>query len=200
VEGTGYLSKQMLNYRERTHLLQFNLYRKAVQESGYKFYVLYDKVFLRYILRYAWEKVKESGGSPGVDKVSMASMAEGDAEQYLHGLSEDLRKRTYRPSPVKRVWIAKSNGGKRALGIPTVRDRTVQMACKLITEPIFEADFEDGSCGFRPGRDAQGAIKELRREIKAGLTEVYDADISQYFDTIPHAKLMTVLKQRISDP
>jgi group II intron reverse transcriptase/maturase len=200
VEGMTYLDKRMLNYRDRTHLLQANLNRKAKEEKGYVFYVLYDKVFLWYILRYAWEEVRKNGGSAGVDGVTISDVSNGDIEAYLRALSEDLRKQTYKPEAVKRVWIPKSNGDKRPLGIPTVCDRIVQAACKLIIEPIFEADFEENSYGFRPERSAGDAIRAIRENLRDGKTEIYDADLSKYFDTIPHDKLLTVLKQRISDP
>jgi group II intron reverse transcriptase/maturase len=190
----------MLNYRDRTHLLQANLYRRAKQVSGQKFYILYDKVFLPYILRYAWEEVRTNGGSAGVDGVTIASLSETDMEDYLRTLSEDLRKRTYRAQAVRRVWIPKGNGEKRPLGIPTVRDRIVQTACKLILEPIFEADFEESSYGFRPDRGADDAMLAIKKHLSNGEYAVYDADLSKYFDTIPHDKLQIVLKQRISDP
>ncbi|MDR2026279.1 MAG: group II intron reverse transcriptase/maturase [Prevotellaceae bacterium] len=200
VEGMTYLDKRMLNHRDRTHLLQANLNRKAKEEKGYVFYVLYDKVFLPYILRYAWDEVRKNGGSAGVDGETVQDVSGGDVDAYLDALSEDLRRQTYKPSAVKRVWIPKSNGEKRPLGIPTVRDRIVQAACKLIIEPIFEADFEESSYGFRPERSAGDAIRAIRASLQAGNTTVYDADLSKYFDTIPHGKLLQVLKKRISDP
>jgi group II intron reverse transcriptase/maturase len=199
-EGITYPSRQMLNYRDRTHLLQANLYRRAKQVSGQKFYILYDKVFLPYILRYAWEEVCTDGGSAGVDGVTIASLSQTDMEDCLRTLSEDLLKRTYRAQAVRRVWIPKGNGEKRPLGIPTVRDRIVQTACKLISGPIFEADFEESSYGFRPDRGADDAIPAIKKHLANGEYAVYDADLSKYFDTIPHGKLQTVLKQRISDP
>jgi group II intron reverse transcriptase/maturase len=161
---------------------------------------LYDKVFLPYILRYARDEVRENDESAGVDGVTVESLETGDTAAYLQELSEDLRKRTYRPMPVKRVWIPKGNGEKRPLGIPTVRDRIVQAACKLIIEPIFEADFEESSYGFRPERSAGDAIRAIRANLQDGMREIYDADLSKYFDTIPHDRLMTTLKMRISDP
>ena len=199
VEGMTYLDKRMLNYRDRTHLLQANLNRKAKEEREYVFYVLYDKVFLPYILRYAWEEVRKNGGSAGVDGVTIESLEAGKIEDYLHTLSEDLRRQTYKPSAVKRVWIPKGKGEQRPLGIPTVRDRIVQSACKQIIEPIFEADFEESSYGFRPERSAGDAIRAIQANMRTGSNAIYDADLSKYFDTIPHDKLEILLKQRISD-
>ena len=185
---------------ERTWILQAKLYQKAKQESEYKFYVLYDKIFLPYILEEAWREVKRNGGGTGVDGVSIKEIEQGDVDAYLKELGEDLRKRTYKPQAVKRVWIPKPNGGERPLGIPTVRDRIAQAACKLVLEPIFEADFQSCSHGFRPGHSAADAIREIKSNLQAGKTDIYDADLSKYFDTIPHDKLMIVLKLRIADP
>lgn len=185
---------------ERVLALQEKLYQKAKQERGYKFYVLYDKMFIPYMLRQAWESVKENGGSAGVDGVSIADVIQLGVGQYLKDLGEDLRKQAYKPQAVKRVMIPKANGGERPLGIPTVRDRIAQTVCKMILEPIFEADFTGSSYGFRPGRSAKEAVTEIKERLKQGDTEVYDADLSKYFDTIPHGKLQVALKERISDP
>ena len=185
---------------ERVSQLQEKLYCKAKQERDYKFYVLYDKMFIGYMLTEAYRRVKENKGAAGVDGRSFGSIEKQGLEDFLKDLGEDLRKRTYKPSAVKRVWIDKANGGKRPLGIPTIRDRVAQMVCKMIIEPIFEADFEDCSHGFRPNRSSKDAMKAIKEHLKGGKTEVLDADLSSYFDTIPHDKLQIVLKQRISDP
>lgn len=185
---------------ERVSTLQEKLYQKAKQERGYKFYVLYDKMFIPYMLREAWKTVKANGGSPGVDQMTIAAIEAEGIDQYLEALGEDLRKQTYKPQAVKRVMIPKANGGERPLGIPTVRDRIAQTVCKMILEPIFEADFEESSYGFRPGRSSKDAITAIKEHLKQGKTEVYDADLSKYFDTIPHDKLLITLKERISDP
>ena len=185
---------------ERVGMLQEKLYCKAKQERGYKFYILYDKMFIGYMLQEAYGKVKKKGGSPGIDGQDFKDIEEYGLEKYLQELGEDLRRRTYRPQAVKRVWIAKANGDKRPLGIPTIRDRIAQTVCKMIIEPIFEADFEESSYGFRPERSSKDAIKAIKEHLKDGKTEVLDADLSSYFDTIPHDKLMIVLKLRISDP
>lgn len=184
---------------ERVMTLQEKLYQKAKQEKGYKFYVLYDKLFVPYILRIAWQQVKNNGGSPGIDGKSISEIEQYGIEKYLNELGEELRKRTYRPQAVKRVMIPKANGGARPLGIPTVRDRIAQTACKLILEPILEADFEDSSYGFRPGRSSKDAMGSIKENLKEGRTETLDADLSKYFDSIPHDRLMLVLKERIAD-
>jgi len=184
---------------ERVQLYQRKLYQKAKQEKEYRFYVLYDKIFLPYVVKEAWKRVKDNGGSAGVDGVTIEEIEAKGAEEFLNGLTEELRQQTYQPSAVKRVWIPKSNGDKRPLGIPTVKDRVAQMACTLVIEPIFEADFEESSYGFRPDRSAQEAVAKIKEHLKTGKTEVYDADLSKYFDTIPHEKLMIALRERIAD-
>lgn len=185
---------------ERVSILQEKLYQKANQERGYVFYVLYDKMFIPYMLREAWKSVKSNDGAPGVDGMTMDKVEEYGVDVYLKELGEELRRQTYKPQAVKRVMIPKANGGQRPLGIPTVRDRIAQTVCKMILEPIFEADFEDSSYGFRPERSSKDAITAIKEHLKAGKTEVYDADLSKYFDTIPHDKLQIALKQRIADP
>ena len=185
---------------ERVSTLQEKLYQKAKQERGYKFYVLYDKLFIPYMLREAWKTVRTNGGAPGVDGITIADVEKHGVEAYLSELGEEIRKQTYQPQAVKRVMIPKANGGERPLGIPTVRDRIAQTVCKMILEPIFEADFEDSSYGFRPKRSTKDAITAIQEHLKQGNTEVYDADLSKYFDTIPHDKLQIVLKERIADP
>lgn len=185
---------------ERVLTLQGKLYQKAKLESGYRFYVLYDKMFIPYILREAWKQVKKNAGSPGTDGVTVADIENDGVDNYLEELGEELRKRTYRPKAVKRVMIPKANGGERPLGIPTVRDRIVQTVCKMILEPIFEADFKDCSHGFRPNRSAKGAMQMIKDNLAKGKTEILDADLSKYFDTIPHDKLITAVKLRVSDP
>lgn len=185
---------------ERVLTLQGKLYQKAKLEREYKFYVLYDKMFIPYMLREAWKQVKQNAGSPGIDGVSIADIEQSGVESYLEELGEELRKRTYRPRAVKRVMIPKANGGERPLGIPTVKDRIAQTVCKMILEPIFEADFEECSHGFRPNRSSKGAIQMIKENLVVGKTTVLDADLSSYFDTIPHDKLMTAVKLRVTDP
>ena len=137
---------------ERVRDLQRKLYRKAKEEKSYRFYVLYDKVCLPYVLREAYRRVKANRGAPGVDGVTFKALeAEGEGE-FLEAIRKELVEKNYHPSPVKRVMIPKANGKTRPLGIPTIKDRVVQMTCKMIIEPIFEADFQDESYGFRPRR------------------------------------------------
>lgn len=189
-----------MNSRERVRLLQLKLYLKAKQESGYKFYILYDKIFQAHILEEAYMRSKSKNGSPGIDKQSFKDVEKYGRKKFLTEISEELRKRTYKPQAVKRKWIDKEGGGQRPLGIPTIKDRVVQQACKIVIEPIFEADFADLSYGFRPKCSAKGAITEIRNNLKKGDHIVYDADLSKYFDTIPHDKLEIALKERIADP
>ena len=184
---------------ERVQLLQRKLYLKAKQEKEFGFYILYDKIFLGYVMEESWKRVKANGGSAGVDGMTFERVEQQGVEGYLKAIGEELRQQTYRPSAVKRVWIPKANGEQRPLGIPTIRDRVAQMACLIVIEPIFEADFEEHSYGFRPKRSAQDAIRKIKEHLKTGKTEVYDADLSKYFDTIPHEKLMIGLRERIKD-
>ncbi len=194
------VSKRSLPAAERVWMLQEKLYCKAKQERDYKFYILYDKMFIPYMLQEGYRKVKANGGSPGIDGQNFTDIENSGLEAYVKQLGEELRNRTYKPQAVKRVWIDKSNGGKRPLGIPTIKDRIAQAVCKMIIEPIYEADFEESSYGFRPERSAHDAMKAIKEHLQSGKTEVLDADLSSYFDTIPHDKLMIVLKQRIADP
>lgn len=191
--------RKAMTSQERVRLLQLKLYLKAGQERGYKFYILYDKLFLKHVLAEAYKKCKANAGSPGIDGVTFTDVEEQGLDEFLEELGESLRKRTYRPQAVKRAWIEKENGGQRPLGIPTIRDRVAQQACRLIIEPIWEADFNDSSHGFRPKRSAADAVTEIKEHLKGGFQDVYDADLSGYFDTIPHDKLEAALKERIAD-
>lgn len=186
--------------RERVRLLQLKLYQKAKQEKGYKYYILYDKIFQDYVLKEAYNRVRRNNSSPGIDGQSFTDIEEYGVEEFLYELKEELRTRTYKPQAVKRKVINKANGGRRPLGIPTIKDRVAQAACKIVIEPIFEADFDECSYGFRPKRSAKDAVTEIRQNLKKGNTVVYDADLSKYYDTIPHDKLEIALKERISDP
>src|SRR5208337_178527 len=142
--------------------------------------------------------VKANKGAPGIDGITFEAIEEG-AERYLETIAEELRTKTYKSLTVRRVYIPKPDGGKRPLGIPAIKDRVVQMAVKLVIEPIFEADFQDSSYGFRPGRDAHQAMDEVSLQLRCKNTQVIDADITKYFDTIPHDKLLKAVAKRIVD-
>jgi len=190
----------VLETPEKIRELQRRLYRKAKQEKGYRFYLLYDKVYRMDILSHAYRLVKANKGAPGIDGETFEQIEErGEAERYLEKIAEELKRKSYKPQAVRRVYIPKATGGKRPLGIPVIKDRIVQMALKMVIEPIFEADFQDNSYGFRPKRDAHQAVDDVRSCLLEGKTEVVDADISKYFDTIPHDKLMQVVARRIVD-
>ena len=184
---------------EKIRTLQRKLYRKAKAEPAFRFYLLYDKICREDILRHAYALAHSNAGAPGVDGVNFADIELAGLEKWLADLREELVSKTYRPAPVRRVIIPKPGGGERPLGIPTIRDRVVQTATKLVLEPIFEADLEDCAYGYRPGRGATDAIKEVHRLVCRGYTNVVDADLSKYFDTIPHSDLLKSVARRIVD-
>ena len=179
--------------------LQEALYTKAKQEPAYRFYLLYDKVYRADILAHAYALSRQHGGAPGVDGVTFEDIEAAGLEPWLAAVQEALQTETYRPQAVRRVLIPKPGGGERPLGIPVIRDRVVQTAALLILQPIFEADLDPTAYGYRPRRSALKAVQEVHRALCAGHTEVIDADVSQYFDTVPHCDLMRSLARRISD-
>jgi RNA-directed DNA polymerase len=181
--------------------LRQRLGQKAKQQKRFRFYSLYGLVCRRDMLEAAWAVVRRNDGAPGVDGVSIDQIAATPEREaaFLDEIQRSLRERTYQAKAVLRVYIPKPNGKLRPLGIPTVRDRVVQAAVKLILEPIFEADFEECSHGFRPGRSAHDALRLIQEHLKAGQTAVYDADLAGYFDSIPHDKLIACVRMRVVD-
>jgi RNA-directed DNA polymerase len=179
--------------------LQIKLYRKAKNEPGFRFYQLYDKVYREDILLHAYRLAKANDGAPGVDGESFRDIESGGREEWLNGLKKDLHDKTYKPQPVRRKMIDKPGGGERPLGIPTIRDRVAQTAAKLILEPIWEADLEPNAYGYRPRKSAQDAIQKVDELLHRGYTNIVDADLSKYFDTIPHSELLQCVARRIVD-
>lgn len=183
---------------DKSRQLQRKLYLAAKRSRNRRFHALYDRMFRPDILWQAWEEVRQKGGSAGVDGVTIEAIEQQGVEEFLEQIAQDLKARKYRPQPVLRTHIPKPDGGKRPLGIPTVRDRVVQQACKMVIEPIFEANFQDSSYGFRPKRSPQQAVKAVKEALVMGWW-VVDVDIQSYFDHIDHELLMTLLQRRISD-
>ena len=179
--------------------LQRKLYCKAKAEPAFRFYLLYDKICREDILVHAYRLARANAGARGVDGMTFARIEEQGLEAWLAGLRVELVAKTYRPDPVRRVMIPKANGGERPLGISTIRDRVIQTAAKIVIEPIFEADFEDNAYGYRPARGAVDAVKEVHRHLCRGYADVVDADLSKYFDTIPHSELIKSVARRVVD-
>jgi len=184
---------------EKVRVLQNKLHQAAKKDQNRTFGILYDKVCSLEVLWVSWIRVQKNKGAPGVDGRTILAIKEYGAIKFLQEIREELASKKYAPKPIKRVYIKKSNGKLRPLGIPTVKDRIVQGAVKLVIEPIFEANFLEGSYGFRPKRNCQDAIKAVRKWVTYGYDTVIDADIASYFDTIDHDILMSLVKRRISD-
>jgi RNA-directed DNA polymerase len=180
--------------------LQRKLYLKAKAETDYRFYLLYEKIYREDILRHAYDLMRSNKGAPGVDGVTFGMIEAAGLEEWLSDIRKDLIEKTYRPAPVRRVMIPKPRGnGERPLGIPTIRDRTVQAAAKLVLEPIFEAELDPSAYGYRPKRGGLDAIKEVHALLCRGYTDVVDADLAKYFDSIPHRDLIQSVARRIVD-
>jgi len=183
---------------DKTQQLQRKLYLAAKASRNRRFHALYDRIFRPDILWRAWQEVRQNGGSAGSDGLTIADIEQAGVTAFLAQLEQELKANTYRPQPVLRVYIPKPDGRQRPLGIPTVRDRVVQQACKIVIEPLFEANFQDSSFGFRPKRSAQQAIEVVKESLVRGWW-VVDADIQSYFDTIDHELLLSLVERRISD-
>jgi RNA-directed DNA polymerase len=184
---------------EKIRNFQKKLYLKAKAEPDFRFYLLYDKVYREDILKHAYRLAKANGGAAGVDGTTFQMIESEGLEEWLSGIREELCSKTYKPKPVRRVMIPKPGGGERPLGIPTVRDRVVQTATKLVIEPIFEADLEPNTYGYRPKKSALDAVQKVQKLLREGYTDVVEVDLSKYFDTIPHSELIKCVARRIVD-
>lgn len=179
--------------------LQTALHDKAKESPNFRFYALYDKVYRKDVLAYAYEGCKANGGAAGVDGQTFEAIEECGVERWLDELAEELKSRTYRPRPVRRVYIPKPDGKQRPLGVPTIRDRTVETAAVLILDPIFEADLQPEQYAYRRDRSALDAVRHVHKLINTGHGEIVDADLSGYFDSIPHAELLKSVARRVVD-
>ena len=184
---------------ESVQKLQAALHAKAKEMPSFRFYALYDKLYRDDLLAHAWRLAKANGGAAGVDGQSFRDIEEYGVERWLGELAEDLRKKTYRPQPVRRVYIPKPDGRKRPLGISTIRDRVAQTAAVLILSPIFEADLQPEQYAYRQGRNAHDAVRRIHSLLNTGCRDVVDADLADYFGSIPHAELLASVARRVSD-
>jgi len=191
-------AERPISSQDKTRELQRELYLAAKRSRNRRFHALYDRIFRPDVLWRAWEEVRRNGGSAGIDGVTIADVEGEGAEQFLGKIEQDLKAKRYRPQPVRRVYIPKPDGRQRPLGIPAVRDRVVQQACKIVIEPVFEANFQDNSYGFRPKRSAQQAVKVVKEALVRGWY-VVDADIQSFFDTLDQDLLISLVERRISD-
>ena len=184
---------------EKVRQLQATLHVKAKKSPDYRFYALYDKIYRSDVLEFAYRCCRANGGAAGVDRQTFEEIEAYGKQRWLDELAEELKKKTYRSQAVRRVYISKADGKMRPLGIPTVRDRVVQMAAVLVLESIFEADLQPEQYAYRPGRSALNAVEQVLTLLDRGYQEVIDADLSGYFDSIPHSELMKSVARRVSD-
>ncbi|MEK9149759.1 MAG: reverse transcriptase domain-containing protein, partial [Candidatus Desantisbacteria bacterium] len=197
--GTGRLPKRLSTPQEKVQDFQRGLYLKAKRKEAKRFYSLYDKVYRWDVLCESWKKVRANKGCAGIDGKTIETIEADGVRQFLKEIQMELRTKIYRPENIRRVYIPKPNQDKRPLGIPTVKDRVIQMAVKIVIEPIFEADFQDCSYGFRSKCSAHQALKEIKRFLNRGYSKVIDADLKSYFDTIPHSRLLELIANKIAD-
>ena len=191
--------KSNLTTTDTVQELQRKLFQKAKSNADFRFYALYDKVYRIDVLNKAWERVKSNKGASGVDGETFEDIEQQGIGQFLEGIQQELKAKTYRPQPAKRVYIPKPDGTKRPLSIPTIKDRVAQTALKLVIEPIFEAGFEDCSYGFRPNKSSQQAALEVRKLLNFGYKEVIETDIEDCFGSIPHRELLDMVAKRVVD-
>ena len=184
---------------ESVQKLQAALHDKAKKSPNFRFYALYDKVYRRDVLRFAYERCKANGGAAGVDNQTFADVEAYGEERWLDELTQELKARTYRPLPVRRVYIPKPDGKQRPLGVPAIRDRVAMMAAVLVLDPIFEADLQAEQYAYRHDRSALDAVRHVHKLINTGHGEIVDADLSAYFDTLPHAELLKSVARRVVD-
>jgi RNA-directed DNA polymerase len=199
-DGTGRLPKRLPTpVLQKVQNFQRGLYLKAKPKEVKRFYSLYDKAYAQDVLLESWKRIRANKGCAGADGKTIEEVEKKGIGQFLNEIQKDLKEKTYRANCIKRVYIPKPNGDKRPLGIPTIKDRVIQMAVKIVIEPIFEADFQDCSYGFRPKRSAHQALKKLKGLLNRGYTHVIDADLKSFFDTIPHGRLIKLIAKRITD-
>lgn len=178
---------------------QRKLYSKSKEDLDYRFYSMYDKIYRYDILLESYQRCKSNKGKPGVDGITFSDIEKSGLKRWLLEISGSLQDRSYKPEKVKRVMIPKPGGGERPLGIPTIRDRVVQMSCKIVLEPIIEARLNEGLYGYRPNRSAKECVGQVRSYLKQGYTQVYDCDLRDYFGSIPHEKLISKMRKYVTD-
>lgn len=198
-EGMDSRLKRFLLTTNRVQELQRKLYQKAKSEPNFRFYALYDKVYRSDVLIEVWKRVKANHGAPGIDGKRIEDIEKSGVGEFLLEIQDELRSGRYKPTPARRVYIPKPNGKKRPLSIPSIKERVIQMALKIVIEPIFEAGFEDNSYGYRPKRSGQQAALEIKRHLNNGFNKVIEADLEDCFGSIPHRELMDMIAEKIVD-